>query len=147
MALSADTARKRKHLPLARHESHAAGTSATIYVGSLVALNTSTGRAVAASAAASRRFLGVSEQQVTGNTGGTVNVKYLYGHAEYMDAATALTKAYIGRCCVVSDDDKVTTASAAGTAGVQVRVGEVLSIPTANKAWVWIRGGNMAQTV
>lgn len=138
-ALSANTARKRKSLQLAEHDSRAAKTSATVYQGSLVSVVESTGRAKAAAAAAGETFLGVSEHQATGNTSGTTSVRFLYGHAELLAAATALTKSFIGCNVAVSDDNTVTTVAGAGTAGVQVRVGELLDVPSANKAWVWIR--------
>lgn len=114
------------------------GTGAVIYQGSLVCIKESSGRAQAATAAAGVTFLGVASETKTGNTAGTVKVNFAYGHEERFPKATALTKAYVGCTVAVSNDDLVTTMSAAGTAGVQVRVGELLEIDS-TFAWVWVR--------
>ena len=58
--------------------------------------------------------------------------------AVLIDAAAALTKAYIGSNAAVADDNQVTTMSNAGTAGVRVRVGEVVSLEGGD-AWVRLR--------
>ena len=117
------------------------GTGATIYAGALVAINTSTGRAVAASAAASRKFAGLAEETKTGDTSGTVRCRVRYDCEALINAATALTKAYIGSNAAVSTDNDATTMSGAGTAGVRVRIGEIVEIESGD---VWVRLRNDA---
>lgn len=137
-ALTAEARRSVRNYEARRTGKYAVGTGATVYQGGLVALNLSTGRAVAATAAASRRCLGMAEETKTGNTAGSVSVEVSWGYETLINAATALTTAYTGANCAVSTDNDVTTASAAGTAGVQVLVGEVVQFEGGG-AWVALR--------
>ena len=139
-ALAAAGGRKRRAMHLANSEAYAVGTSSTIYQGSLVVWNKTTKRAVAATVATGRRFLGVAENAAVGGTATAtaVYVKVLYGHEELLDAASALTGAYVGCNAAIADDNQVTTMSGAGTALLRIRVGEVLSIESGD-AWTRIR--------
>lgn len=124
----------------------AVGTSAVVFEGSLVAINESTGRAVAATAAAARTFLGVCEGKTggqggpaTGNTSGTVSIVVAYGHREKLAKAAALTQAYTGCNVGLSDDNTVTTMSGSGTAATKMYVGELVQLDADGDAWVQIR--------
>lgn len=137
-ALAADGRRSERAVQNKVIEFYTLGTGATVYLGSLVAINESTGRAVAATAATARTFLGMAEAKATGNTAGTVGVKVSHGHQVLINAKTALTTAYTGCNAAVSTDNDVTTASAAGTAGVQVLVGQIIQFEGGD-AWVALR--------
>lgn len=136
-ALSSATGRLTRNVANKKFHEYVVGTSATIYAGSLVAVDTSTGRAVAATAAASRKFLGLSEETKTGDTGGTVRCRVVWNCEAKVTGATALTQAYIGSNVAISDDNTVTTMSAISSAK-QVRAGELVSI-TGTDAWVSLR--------
>lgn len=137
-ALAANAARLAKYETMARKARFPVQTSATIYEGSLVSIIESSGRATPADNVAGEVFVGVSLEEKTGNTAGTVYVEVMYGHEVAIAAATALTKAYVGCNVAAMDDNLVSTLSAAGTAGVQVRVGELMELD-GTTAWVWIR--------
>lgn len=147
MALSANTARRRRNVTQMRRGSITVKTSAVVYNGSLLVQVESTGRgkAAATSGATGETFVGIAEldpwvASVTGNTAGTVTVNYVFNHQEEITARTALTKAYVGCTVFLSDDDRVTTGTAAGTATLQNAVGEFVSqSSTSGKAWVWVR--------
>lgn len=139
MALSAATTRATRAADQKSYADYVVGTSATIYAGGLVCINTSTGRAVAASAATNRKFVGLAEETKTGNSGGTVRCRVSWGHEALIDTpATGITAAYIGSNAAISDDDQVTSMSDAGTTAVRVRVGEVVEIESGD-AWVRLR--------
>lgn len=136
-ALTSTTAfaRKRRNGQAAQRGNYQVGTSAVIYQGGLVAMNLSTGRAVAATAATSRKILGVALESAS--SGAYVEVEW---GAEYaFDPATALTKAYTGSNVAVSTDNDVTTMSGAGTTAVRVRVGELIDYDSTSVAWVAVR--------
>lgn len=134
-ALAASTTRKVRALQNKEMEHYVVGTSAKIYKGALVCINTSTGRAVAATDAASRKILGVAEEQATGNTAGTVKVKVAWGFQVLLDSHSALTSAYVGANCCVGNDNLVESGT---TATNDVKVGEVISFQSGD-AWVAIR--------
>lgn len=137
-ALSADASRKTRNRGNVKFASYAVGTSATVYKGGLCSINTSTGRLVAGTAATGRKFVGLCTEKKTGNAGGTVYARVEWNIETLVDAATALTKAYIGSNCAISNDNQVTTLSGAGTTAVRVRVGEVVQIESGD-AWVALR--------
>ena len=116
----------------------AVATGETVYVGSLLTVLTTTGRAHAlAAAAANHRFLGVCEKGGTGDASGTVFCEYSYGHEVLVDANTTITTADIGRDALLSDDNFVDS-TAVGTSGVRIPVGEVTNIESGD-AWIWLR--------
>jgi len=142
-ALGATTAfaRIRRNGNVAQRGSYTTGTAAIVYQGALVAISTTTGRAVAASATTARKILGVALE--TAQSGAVVEVEW---GAEYLfDPATGLTKAYTGSNCAVSTDNDVTTASAAGTAAVRVLVGEMVQWVSTSECWVAVRKFTEAQ--
>lgn len=133
-ALSADAIRKTRNRDGAKYHEYPVATSAVIYVGSLVNINAA-GRAVAASDAAARTFAGLACESATGNAAGTVYCKVEWGVEALIDAAAALTAAYIGTNCAIADDNQVTTNSASSN---NVLVGEFVSIEGGD-AWVALR--------
>ena len=146
-ALTAVAKRAERAAEQKRINRYAVGTGAVIYQGGIVAMNVSTGRAVAATAAASRVCLGIAEETATGNTGGTVYCDVAYNHEVLINAATALTVAYMRADVCVSTDNDVTSGSDAGTAGVQVAVGSFTELESGD-AWVHVMNisGRRAQT-
>ena len=143
MALTAATTRATRANDQKSFADYVVGTSSTIYAGGLVCVNTTTGRAVAASAATGRKFLGLAEETKTGNSSGTVRCRVSWGHEALIDTpATGLTAAYIGSNAAVSDDNQVTSMSDAGTTAVRVRVGEVVEIEGGD---VWVRLRNYSE--
>ena len=138
MALSAETPRKQRSLHLAERGNGAVKTGEVIYKGALISVVESTGRLTATAGGTGTAFVGVAQETATGNTAGTVKADYMFGHQELITAKTALTTTY--RMCNValSDDDSVTTLSAAGTAGVRQIAGTAVDFDSDGNAWVWI---------
>lgn len=137
--LSASGPRKHRSENLSEFGALAVKTGAIIYQGSLVNIVESTGRIKAGAAVAGETFVGVAEETKTGNTAGTVVCKFRFWHQEKIAKAAALTKAYTGCTVALADDNTVTTMSGAGTAGVQVRVGELMDLDADGSAWIAIR--------
>lgn len=108
-------------------------TGSQLYIGGLVAIDTTTGRAVPASAAADRRIAGYAsffkgpDQNGLGNTAGDERVVVKHQCELEVGVATAIrTSAALGLSVFVSDDETV-GGTAVGTAGVQVAVGELVA--------------------
>lgn len=136
--LTADTIRKRRNVQGIKYVRLPVATSETVYVGSLCTVLTTTGRVHAlGAAAANHRFVGMAEEQATGNTSGTVYVKVSYDHEVLVDANTTITTADIGRDALLHDDNRVNS-TAVGTAGVRIPVGEIVEIESGD-AWIWLR--------
>lgn len=145
MALSADKIRDSKGTPF--EDTVAIATGQTVHVGSLAAFTTA-GRVRAAAAAANLRPAGVVEAIVndsgtaigaaTGNTAGSVKARIAWGHQVLVAVRTAArTFANIGKNVFVADDDAVTDATGAGTAGVRVKIGSIASM-SSDKATAWV---------
>lgn len=145
MALSADKARRSKGDPFI--DVVAIATAQTVYLGSLAAYTTA-GRVRAAAAAASLRPAGVivdiindkgaAISAATGNTAGTIKARIAYGHQVEVAVRTAArTFANLGKNVFIADDDSVTDTTAAGTAGVRVKIGSVASM-SADKTTAWV---------
>jgi hypothetical protein len=138
-ALTAAARRKTRARNLVTSAQYTVGTGAVIYQGGLVSLNVSTKRAVAATAAASRHFLGIATTTATGNTGGTVKINVEYGHEAAFAAGTGLTGGYAGGNVYVEDDNTVGYATGAGTAAVRVSVGALVEFVSSTEVWVAVR--------
>lgn len=124
-------------------------TASTVYVGALANFNTA-GRVVSASAAASRRFAGEVVEIInestsiissgTGNTAGTIKARIRCGHMMKLNVLTAArTFTNLGKTVYVGDNVSVTDTTGAGTAGVRVAVGALMSFDDANKTTAWVR--------
>jgi len=138
MALSADASRTTRNAGNVMYADYPVATSATVYKGGLGSIVTSTGRLVAGSAAASRKFVGLITETKTGNAAGTVLARVEWNMEAFLPTSTLIVSARIGTNCAISADDLVTTATNAGTAAVRVLVGEVVQLGTGG-AWVAIR--------
>lgn len=136
-ALTAATSRKTRNRGAVRTARYVVGTSATIYQGALCSIDTATGRLVAGSAIAARKFAGMAVETVTGNTSGSTSCTVEYNVEALINAESSLTAAYAGANCIISTDDDVQTASSA-TALAQVLVGEVVQFEGGD-AWVALR--------
>ena len=91
--LSADAIRLTRGVPLS--EVYTVTASTTIYRGSLVNVSTSTGLAVVGSSAASRKFVGLAQQQVVQTASSTYQVVCEYGHEALFDCKAEVTVALI----------------------------------------------------
>lgn len=136
-ALAAGALRAVRNLDGKKQEHYTVGTAATLYQGALVCVDVSTGRAVAASTIASRRFLGMAEETKTGVSGGSVKCLVSWGYEALYNAVATLSNTHIGSNCVVSTDNDVTNLASISTAK-QIRVGEVISFQSGD-AWVALR--------
>ena len=135
MALSADAIRNTRGAGNRQVAEYVIGTGKTIYLGSLVALEESTGRAEAATAATGKRIAGVAVEFVAnaggsadgvGDAAGTESVRVAYGDEhEFTVAAAIRTNTSLGLNVFVSDDDTV-AGTAVGTAGTRLAVGELV---------------------
>src|SRR5688572_9243500 len=99
-------------------------TSVTLYIGTLVNLNTSA-RLVDGVAAASQSFAGVvvgfPDGSATGNTAGTVRARVEHGRLCLMNVSTAIrTNSKLGLGVHVLDNVTVSGATTAGTAAKRI---------------------------
>ena len=121
------------------------GTAASIVVGQLVSTKVSTGRAIDSAATAATRFSGIVESlstntaTCTGNTAGDYSCTVAYGHEARIAVSTLCTKGFVGATVVVKDNNSVTSAASAGTAGVQIHVGELVQMADSGFGWVRLR--------
>lgn len=139
-AITAAVPRKTRNRGNVQYADYKVGTGATIVQGALVNYNMTTERAVHATAAASRKFLGLATETKTGNTGGTVLCRVEWNMEAEINPETQLTGAYVGSNVAIEDNNAVTTMSDAGTAGVRVRVGELVEWVSTSSCWVKLRG-------
>jgi hypothetical protein len=135
----------------------AIGTSATLFVGSLVARRNTTGRALAATAATGRRILGVakvlnstangpSAGTGVGDTNGTQEVEVEYGNEHLFTIKTALrTNTTLGLNLFVSDDN-LAAGTAVGTAAARVVIGRLVAWEASDKSTGWISVGVFGPT-
>ena len=149
MAITADKLRKRKDLNLVSTELVTIGTAATLYRGALCNYQTATGRVKAATAATGVFFAGevwdfenrtgAVLSAYTGNTAGTVKALVAFGHQAQVTLATGLrTTSKISKLVYASDND-IVIGTAAGTAGVRVPVGNIVSRVGSTEAFVTMR--------
>ncbi len=136
-ALTADAARLRRNIEHMRKGSISVATGAEVFQGSLLCINETTERGLAATAATGRTFLGISLSNTTGNTAGTVSVPYGWAHEELLPFEATLTAAFTGTNVLVENDNEVGNTSV-GTAAVRVEVG-MLTEHTSAGVWVEIR--------
>lgn len=150
MAITADKLRKRKNLSSMFTDIVAVKTAAVVYVGGLVSYQFATGRVAAAANAASATFAGevlefinetgASLSTITGNTAGTVKVRVGWGHQALVTLATSLrTTSKIGLLVYAKDNDIVTDDTGAGTAGVRVPVGNLITRVGSTEGYVALR--------
>lgn len=148
-AITADALREERATNNKVVETIAVTTSNTVYIGALVNFVASTGRVASATAAASRRFAGIVEgivndaggtlSAITGNTAGTVKVRVAYGHQVKLAVLTAAqTFTNVSKYVYIADNNSVTDATAAGTAGVRVVVGSLAAFTSSAKTSAWV---------
>lgn len=147
MALTRDTNRKARGTGI--EETIAIGTAATLYIGSLAVRRTTTGRALAATAATGRRILGTvirldsdtngpGAGSGVGNTAGTQKALVRYGHEARVTVATAIrTNTSLGLNVFIGDDDKV-SGTAVGSAGTRVAAGRLMGWAETDKSAGWV---------
>lgn len=117
-------------------------TAVTLYMNTLVNLNTS-GRLVDGVAAASQAFAGkvvaFPDGSPTGNAGGTVRATVEWGRMMLVNLKTGIrTNSKIGTDVHVLDNVTVAGATSAGTAGVRIRCGILVSFEATTKATGWV---------
>lgn len=121
-------------------------TAAQLYIGCLVNTVSSTGRVTNATAATSRRFAGrvvsFPDGSGLGNTAGTTRARVAWGDVALLSVLTAArTFTNLGKNVFVADNQSVTDTTAAGTAAVRVKVGQLIKFEASDKStgWVWLR--------
>lgn len=149
MALTKDKLRAARG-PVRFTDRAAIATASTIKIGSLVMVDTATGRIKPAAVVSGARIAGVANRFVTsnggdgtgiGNTSGTQEVIYDWGREYELAVKTAYrTTTHLGLNLFVFDDDTV-TGTAAGTAAARIVVGELTEFAnsTKTKAYVAVR--------
>lgn len=147
MALTQDKIRRSRGTPMT--ERVAIGTAGTLYVGSLCARRTTTGRAFAGTAATGRKILGVAvckDGSTTGpgagtgvgNTGGTQYALVEYGNEHLFTVKTAIrTNTSLGLNVFIADDDSV-GGTAVGTAAARIVAGELVAWEASDKSTAWV---------
>ena len=140
-ALAAGTGRDTRNIAAKERYNKIVETSAKVYQGALVSIDSTTGRAQAAAAATGQDDIvrGIAESTQTGDTAGTVRVEIVSNiQAKFAVTASVVTQAKVGVNCYVKDDNTVTTATDAGTALVRVLVGELVEKIDTNTWWVHV---------
>lgn len=119
-------------------------TGQTVYIGSLVTRATTSERVRTAAAGTNRFVVGIAEEFVgpsangVGNTAGTEKVRVRYLDEHLMTIATAIrTTTSLSKNVFVGDDDTV-AGTGVGTAGVRVKVGELVRFEASNKSTGWV---------
>lgn len=147
MALSKDTGRKSRGVGI--QDTIAIGTGSTAYVGSLAVRRTTTGRALAGTAATGRRVLGVIKRldsdvngpgagSGVGNTAGTQKALIEYGNEHLFAIKTAIrTNTSLGLNVFVADDETV-GGTAVGTAATRVNAGRLTRFEASDKSTGWV---------
>lgn len=147
-ALSADKTRDYRTTNNMAEETFSVATSATVYIGSLVAFTTA-GRVRPCAASTGLRPGGVvtdvinesgsAISAITGNAGGTVKVKISWGHEVQVDVRTsARTYANLGKTVFALTDNDVADTTAAGTALVRIPIGSITEFTDSTKASAWV---------
>lgn len=148
-AITADKIRPARSLSKKTESTFAITTAQTVYVGALVNSVNGTGRVRGAAAATGVRFAGVVEAIVndtgaslaaaTGNTAGTVKAIVSFGHEVLCDVLTAgRTFTNVGKNLFIANNNDLTDTTAAGTAGVRVKVGAVSEFVNSAKSLAWV---------
>lgn len=153
MALSADAIRNRRGNGTITRK--VIGTGNTIFLGGLVVVRNTTGRALTATAATGRKILGVAQQKIgadadgIGDTAGTESVDVgRHWEYEFTVETSIRTNTSLGLVVFATDDDEV-EGTAVGTAGLRLPVGVLVDWfdqTGTSKATAWIRVGDFGRT-
>lgn len=147
-AVTADQIRKERALHLKEYSTAAVFTGQTVYIGTMLCFPPGSARVRSAAATASYIFAGICEEvindtgsplsAITGNTAGTVRVKYSYGHEVSMILLTAArTYTNINKTALVKTNNEL-DGTAVGTAAVRIQVGAIVETDAAALATVWV---------
>lgn len=134
-ALGADKIRLTRGVPLS--EVYTVKASVTLYRGAAICVLLSDGKAQSGTSAAGVKFVGLCQQSVTQTASSAYQVTVEYGHEALFDTTANVTVALIGSDLCITDDTTLDTY--AGVASNQIKVGEMISLAAATKAWVAVR--------
>jgi hypothetical protein len=140
-AVTADQIRQERAVHLKVYETAAVVTSNVVYVGSARVLN--------GAATANYTLAGICEgivndsgsfqSTITGNTAGTIRVRYSWGQEALFTCITAMyTFTNVNKTALLKTNNEV-EGTAVGTAAVRVSVGAVVELQSTNSVWVAIR--------
>lgn len=144
MALSRDAIRK--HRGEGIREEYSIETGATLYLGSLAMIRATTGRAVAATTAATQdnRVAGVvvgfsgNDRDGVGHTDGSEKAILEYGNEWLFTVETASRTSTALGLNLYAEDDDVVGGTAVGTHTALVVVGELVSFEASDKSTGWM---------
>ena len=148
-AVTADQIRQERALNLKVFETAAVVTGQTVYLGTLLCQAPGSARVRNGAATANYVCVGIAEELVndsgsflsaiTGNTAGTVRVKYSWGQEALFTLITAArTYTNINKTALLKTNNEL-EGTAVGTAAVRIAVGQIVEFETAGTVWVGIR--------
>lgn len=121
------------------------GASKTIYKGSMVVVDTTTGLVEAGTEAANKIFVGIATHGAVSGASDTVWV-VLQTSGMFKLTGSSLEQADVGKHVVLLDDQTVT--DDAGTATANIPVGILVELNSATEGWVELRSfGSPASTI
>jgi hypothetical protein len=147
-AVTADQIRKERATNLKEFATAAVVTGQTVYIGTLVCFPPGSARVRNGAATANYTLAGICEEvindsgaplsAITGNTAGTVRVRYSYGHEVSMILLTAArTYTNLNKTALLKTNNEL-DGTAVGTAAVRVQVGAIVETDAASLATVWV---------
>ena len=148
-AVTADQIRQERAVELKVYETAAVVTSNVVYVGCLLSFKPGSARVMNGVATANYRCAGICEgivndsgsfvSTITGNTAGTVRVRYSYGQEALFNCITAMyTYTNINNTALLKTNNEV-EGTAVGTAALRQSVGAIVQLQSTNSVWVAIR--------
>jgi hypothetical protein len=148
-AVTADQIRQERAVHLKVYETAAVVTSNVVYVGCLLCFKPGSARVLNGAATANYTLAGICEgivndsgsfqSTITGNTAGTIRVRYSWGQEALFTCITAMyTFTNVNKTALLKTNNEV-EGTAVGTAAVRVSVGAVVELQSTNSVWVAIR--------
>jgi hypothetical protein len=147
-AVTADQIRKERSLHTKEYATAAVFTGQTVYIGTLLCFPPGSARVRNGAATANYICAGICEElindsgsplsAITGNTAGTVRVKYSYGHeCSFVLITAARTYTNINKTALIKTNNEL-EGTAVGTAAVRIPVGTIVETDAAALATVWV---------
>ena len=147
-AVTADQIRLERALESKVMSTATVGTANTVYIGTLCAFKPASARVWNATPTASWTLAGIVEgvvndsgtpiAAITGNTAGTIKVRYSWGQEALFTLITAArTYTNINKTAIMKTNNEV-DGTAVGTALVRMQVGAIVEQEAASLATVWV---------
>lgn len=148
-AVTADQIRQERALEGKVFSTAAVGTSNVVYIGCLLAFKPGSARVWNATKTASWSLAGICEglvndsgnflSTITGNTAGTVKVRYSWGQEALFTLLTgARTFTNLNKTALMATNNEL-DGTAVGTAALRMSVGMIVEAETSTLSTVWVK--------